>query len=102
MYSKNENIENGLNSFFFELEDYLPFSLVQLGMVSVHSDPVFCTFGFIFVQKVKQFVRMVMVFVQLVFCTIGYICCTNGLNFCTHGSTLCTIGFCLCTNGVIK
>ena len=66
-YSENEKYENGSNLLFLDLEDYLPFSFVQLGRVFVHSDPIFCTFGFIFVQKVKQFVQLVNDSVQLHF-----------------------------------
>ena len=100
LYGENEKYENGLNRFFFDLEDYLPFSFVQLVRVFVHSDPVFCTFGFIFVQMVKHFVQLVKVFVQLLFCTLGSICCTIGLYFCTIGSAFCTLGCLPCTNGV--
>ena len=99
VYVGNENSENGLNRFFFDLEDYLPFSLVQLGMVFVHSDPIFCTFHFLFVQMLKGIVQLVNVFVQLLFCTVGSICCTFGLYFCTNGCLNCTIGYVICTNG---
>lgn len=99
MYTENEISENGLNHFFLDLEDYLPFSLVQLGRVFVHSDLIFCTFHFIFVQMLKGIVQLVSIFVQLLFCTVGSICCTFGLYFCTIGCLICTVGFLICTNG---
>ena len=97
----SENNENGLNLFFLDLKDYLPFSFVQLGMVLVHSAPCFCTFHFIFVQMLQVFVHLVKVIVHLLICTFGSICCTFGLYFCTLGYTICTIGYCLCTHGGI-
>ena len=101
VYNENENIENGLNPLFFNLKMYLPFSFVQLGMVSVHSGSSFCTFRFIFVQKVRQFVHLVYTFVQLLFCTVGSICCTFSLYFCTLALLFCTFGYFICTNGGI-
>lgn len=100
VYSENENGENRLNSFFFEKESYLPFSLVRMGTVLVHSDPTFCTFGRDFVQMLNGFVQLVMVICTFAFCTVGYICCTIGLYSCTIGSTNRTLGYLLCTNGV--
>ena len=91
VYVENEISENGLNCSFLDLEDYLPFSLVQLGWVSVHSDLISCTFHFIFVQMLKGIVHLVHSFVQLLFCTIGSICCTFGL-YCTLGSLISTNG----------
>lgn len=99
VYVGNEISENGLNRFFLDLEDYLPFSLVQLGMVFVHSDLIFCTFHSHFVQMLKGIVQLVYTFVQLLFCTVGSICCTFGLYFCTNGCLNCTIGSLICTNG---
>lgn len=97
---ENEKYENGSLSFFFEKEFSLPFSLVQLDMVSVHSGPSFCTLTLHFVQKLKQIVHLVTVFVQLHFCTVGYVCCTIGLYLCTTGCLNSTIGSLKCTNGV--
>lgn len=102
VYVENEISENGLNCSFFDLEDFLPFSLVQLGMVSVHSDPILCTFHFIFVQMLKGIVRLVNSFVQLLFCTLSSICCTIGLYFCTVGCLICTFGSLFSTIGVKK
>ena len=96
----NEKYENGSLSFFLEKEFYLPFSLVQLDMVFVHSGPSFCTFTLHFVQKLKQIVQLVRVFVQLHFCTVGYVCCTIGLYLCAIGCLICTLGSLKCTNGV--
>lgn len=97
---ENEKYENGSLSFFFEKKNYLPFSFVQLGMVSVHSDPNFCTFTLHFVQMLGKIVQLLKVFVQLHFCTIGYVCCTFGLYLCAIGCLNCTIGSIICTNGV--
>ena len=97
---ENEKYENGSLSFFLEKEFYLPFSLVQLDMVSVHSGPSFCTFTLHFVQKLKQIVHLVIGFVQLHFCTVGYVCCTIGLYLCAIGCLICTLGSLKCTNGV--
>lgn len=100
VYSGDENGENCLNRFFLEKELYLPFSLVQLGRVLVHSDPTFCTFTLDFVQMLRKIVQLVICFCTIAFCTIGYICCTFGLNLCTIGYGSCTFGYLLCTNGV--
>lgn len=100
VYGENENGENGLKSFFLKKESYLPFSLVHLGRVSVHSDPTFCTFTFDFVQMLIRFVQLVTVICTVAFCTVGYICCTIGLYLCTIGSTNRTLGYLFCTNGV--
>ena len=97
---ENEKYENGSLTFFLEKGFYLPFSFVQLGMVSVHSDHCFCTFPLHFVQKLKQIVHLVGWFVQLHFCTIGYVCCTIGLYLCAIGCLICTLGSLKCTNGV--
>ena len=97
---ENEKYENGSLNFFFEKEFSLPFSLVQLGMVSVHSGPIFCTFTLHFVQKLKQIVHLVSVFVQLHFCTVGYVCCTIGLYLCAIDCLIRTVGSFKCTNGV--
>lgn len=97
---ENEKYENGSLSFFFEKEFSLPFSFVQLGMVSVHSGPNFCTFTLHFVQKLKQIVHLVRLFVHLHFCIIGYVCCTIGLYLCAVGCLNSTVGSLKCTNGV--
>lgn len=99
---ENENIENGLEVLFLDLESSLPFSFVHLPMVSVHSGHCFCTFDVIFVQKPHDFSQLVAVFVQLLLCTIGSVCCTFGLYFCTIGFFNCTFGYDLCTNGDVK
>lgn len=100
VYGENENGENCLKSFFLKKESCLPFSLVQLGRVLVHSDPTFCTFTFDFVQMLNRFVQLVTVICTVAFCTVGYICCTIGLYLCTIGSTNRTLGYLFCTNGV--
>lgn len=96
---ENENSENGLNCFFLDLKTSLPFSLVHLGTVLVHSDPIFCTFTFDFVQNPRDFVHLVIVAVHLHLCTIGSFSCTYGLYLCTLAHIPCTNGSRLCTIG---
>jgi hypothetical protein len=100
LYGENEKYENGSLVSFLEKEFSLPFSFVQLGMVSVHSAPCFCTFTLHFVQMLKHIVHLVECFVQLLFCTVGYVCCTIGLYLCAIGCLICTVGSLKCTNGV--
>ena len=68
VYMYTENIENGLKSFFDEMEDYLPFFFVRLVKVSVHSDSVSCTFTSHFSQMPLCFGTF-----GLVYCTIGFL-----------------------------
>ena len=67
VYGGNENIENGLNAFFFEKKDYLPFSFVQLGMFIVHSGKGFCTFNLHFSQIPYGFCTVGLLFRTLAF-----------------------------------
>ena len=96
---ENQNSKNGFKAFFFEKKVYLPFSLVHLVKVFVHSGLLSCTFTFKFVQKLQGFVHLPNVFVHLHLCTVGYISCTLALYLCTIGAISCTNGSYPCTNG---
>lgn len=99
---ETQNIENALNPFILRMGDCELFSFVQLGMVHVHSDPIFCTEGADFVQKPFCFVHLVIDFVHLQLCTVGSLLCTLGLPNCTIALTIRTLGLSSCTNGVIR
>ena len=87
VYMYEENIENGLKSFFDEKEVYLPFFFVRLVRVSVHSGAVSCTFS----SHISQ--------MPLCFGTFGWVSCTIGflvrlvllsvrlVNLCVHMAT---------------
>lgn len=97
----NENIENGLNCFFFEKEHFPLFSFVQLPMVLVHSDSVFCTFTEPVVQMLKCFCTFGFCFCTFVFrVLLGGYSCTVGTLSCTLGGVYCTLGLKFCTNEV--
>ena len=89
--SGNENFKNGLKSFFLDKECFLPFSLVQMPIFSVHSDSGFCTFRIDYCTF-----RTLFFAVGFVFCTFGF--CTLGLIFSTLGTLTCTLGLIICTN----
>ena len=69
--SENENIENGLKCSFFKKGLYLPFSLVHLHTVFVHSDNGFCTFTVKSVHSPCNFVHLVIQFVHLQYVLLG-------------------------------
>ena len=77
VYSGNENIENGLNAFFWGKGAFLPFSFVHLGMVIVHPGRCFCTVNPYFLQM------------PIGFSTVGLLCCT--LDFRVHLHILCVL-----------
>lgn len=93
VYRLNENIENGLKSFFCGMEDYLPFSIVRLVKVPVHSGGVSCTFS-------PHFSQM-----PLCSCTFGFWSCTIGVPVrlvtlvVLLVAVLCAVGYTYCTLG---
>ena len=99
---ETQNIKNTLNPFILGKDLCKLFSVVQLGMIPVHSDPIFCTIGVDFVQKLLCFVHLVIDFVQLQLCTVGSLLCTLGLSNCTIALNISTLGLSSCTNGVIR